>query len=197
MKRFLVPLVCLSALALLFGSCILDPKKEPPPDNGGGGTFKPLKDKDDVLYNFELAYNNRDINEYTKLTDEDASVYIFVFSPEDFASGKTAQSWERAQDLEITGKIFLRGGKTKNLSMNFDYVEGDLTWEEATPPAGHEEESWYQKTVSYDLSLEMTNGQIYFAVDSQALFIIRYGFNTIAADTVWQVVQYRDLGPKQ
>lgn len=197
MKRFLVPLVCLSALALLFGSCILDPKEKKDDDPPVTKEYKSLKEKDDVLFNFELAYNSRDLNEYIKLTDEDESVFIFVFAKEDFESGKTPQQWPRAKEVEVTGRMFQRGGSDpiQSINMNFSYAAGDIAWEDATPAEGHEQENWYQKFVTYDLTVETTGGQTYYAIDSQALFIIRYGFNSVAADTVWQVVQYYDLGP--
>lgn len=195
MKRFLVPFVCLSALALLFGSCILDPKEKKDDDRPPTQAFKSLKEKDHTLFNFELAYNNRDFNEYKKLTDEDESVFIFTFRQAD----ETEVQWGRAKELEVTGRMFLRGGADpiQTMSMDFSYVEGDITWEEYTPPAGHEQENWYQKYVTYDLTVVTTGGQTYYAIDSQALFIIRYSFNSVVNDSVWQVVQYFDRGAVQ
>lgn len=200
MKRFLILLVVLLASLALSGSCVLDPKEEGGGGGGGGGDdWADLKAKDDVLHNFELAYNNRDINQYKKLTDEDETVFIFVFSREDFNSGKTPDQWERAKEVEVTGRMFQRGGSDpiQSMNMNFSYAEGDIAWEEATPPEGHEQEKWYQKIVTYDFTVETTSGQTYYAVDSQALFIVRYNFNSVAEDSVWQVVQYYDLGPAE
>ncbi|MBI4720351.1 MAG: hypothetical protein HY770_03835 [Chitinivibrionia bacterium] len=204
MKRFLVPLVFLSALAMLFGSCILDPEKKPPvvpPDE----TYKSLKEKDHVLYNFQMAYNNRNIDRYRHILDQDTQTFIFVFSPEDYNADppKTPQDWGLVKELEVTGKMFKQGGTDPitSISLTLTYAAGDIGWEETTPPAGHETERWYQKMVSYDLTVKTISGNTFFAIDLPSLYVIRYSHNSELssepADSVWQIVQWYDLGSAQ
>ncbi len=62
-----------------------------------------LKEKDDVLYNLELAYNNRNIDHYVRLLVQE---FIFIFSPEDFVSGKTPQFLNRNEDITAMRNLF-------------------------------------------------------------------------------------------
>jgi hypothetical protein len=76
------------ALALIipaFNSCIFDAKKAEKEDNTGPPpAFRDLTERDDVFFNLQLAYNQRNIDEYNKMLDDK---FIFNFSAADVSSG--------------------------------------------------------------------------------------------------------------
>jgi hypothetical protein len=197
-KRFPNPLILLAVLLILLGSCSDDSKDRI--IDGEEDAYQDLKDKDDVLVNFELAYNNRNIDAYRQILDEDLEAFVFVFDPADLAAGKTPDQWGYQRELEVTGRMFTRGGSdpVSSIGLSLTYPEGDAAWVEAAPPSGYESEHWFEKAVLYNLTVKTTSGTTYYAVDHSALFVIRYRYNshisTSPADSVWQVVQYYDLG---
>jgi len=104
--------VVLAAVGLLAGSCILDPKKAPPKKGGPiGQEYRSLKEKDDVLINLQLAYNDRNISQYDKLLDDD---FIFIFSQTDWQAGKTPRQWDRTSEIRATTNMFSRNPTGKD-----------------------------------------------------------------------------------
>jgi len=198
MKRFFVPSILTVFVIFLASSCILDPKKELSDGGKKGGTYKSLLEKDDVLHNLELCYNERNFTQYDKLLDDG---FIFLFTQEDYSSGKTPDQWDRLQDITATQHLFDRNysGKedpVRTISLTLTYTPGDLSWVETTPPQGqgYDNETWFQKTANYDLTITTTTDVTYFALESQALFQIRRAFVASANDTLWRIVRWSDLG---
>jgi len=64
--------------------------------------YKDLQNKHDVLFNLELAYNERNVDEYEKLLDVD---FAFVFSQVDYQGGYTPQHWGDASEKDANRKI--------------------------------------------------------------------------------------------
>jgi hypothetical protein len=80
-------------------SCILDPKetkKEQKP--GPTRNYQDLTERDHVLNNLELCYNEQNINEYARLLDDPN--FTYYFSETDFADGKTPELWDRTEDFK-------------------------------------------------------------------------------------------------
>jgi hypothetical protein len=196
MKRFLVPSALVFAALLLFSSCILDPKKEPPGNNGGNtGTYKSLKEKDDVLENLELLYNQRNETQYARLLDEN---FTFFFSPTDFAEGKTPPQWGRIKELSTAHNMFNPSyvgpeNPITRINLVLSYTAGDQQWSATSPDSGYGGETWYEKTANYDLIVTTTSRTIN-ALDMQALFVIRRCFVPLENDTLWQIIKWYDLG---
>jgi hypothetical protein len=71
-KRTILWLIVLVAAAGLTTSCLLDPEKtKEEPEDKTPVVFKDLTEKDDVLHNLELSYNERRFDKYEELLDAD------------------------------------------------------------------------------------------------------------------------------
>jgi hypothetical protein len=81
-KRTILWLIVLVAAAGLTTSCLLDPEKtKEEPEDKTPVVFKDLTEKDDVLHNLELSYNERRFDKYEELLDAD---FIFYFAEVDY-----------------------------------------------------------------------------------------------------------------
>jgi len=104
---------------LLFG-CGGDSAYKPPPlDDPPPG----LQHKDDILFNLELAYNERNFMQYDKLLDEN---FTFILSEAQYNAGEVdVPQWDRDVEVSKTTQIFspnLPGDKRViSLDLNLDY----------------------------------------------------------------------------
>jgi hypothetical protein len=122
--RTIISVLALALIIPAFNSCIFDAAKtEKPPLVQAA--FRSGEEKNDVVFNLEKAYEERNINEYDKLLDED---FIFHFSPADIRDDKvTVSQWDRAAELGATTNLFDRtysppqGEPVDNISVQFDY----------------------------------------------------------------------------
>ena len=189
-KRSILILLSIIVIAGLTTSCIFDPKeqKEPgdPPDPV---VYKDLTEKDDVLYNLQLAYNERDFVEYQKLLDDN---FIFIFSDTDFSSGKTPEQWNRADEVRVNKKIFdpaLPGDNLViSLELSLDYAKEN--WTELPEKPDHPDESWYTKTVVYYLVVKTADKWEHRATGLKAKFTIRWAQTEEGEH--WRTVLWRD-----
>jgi len=201
MKRILsVALVAVSFVALsALNSCILDPKKTPDkPDGGGGGnqTFKSLEVRDDVFNNLELAYNTRQINEYDRLLDDN---FTFFFSPNDVSEGTVQFSqWDRAAEIGATRNMFDPTFSPPNrdpissIDLSITFPEGDGAWQviPGTADNGHPNEDWYEKTMTYLLTVKAGDTTFTSGTPLDASIVVRQ----VEADgkQIFRIVQWRD-----
>jgi len=173
--------VCLAAV-----SC--DGDKITPPDETVSAEFKNLENKDDVLFNLELAYNERDTKEVEKLLGEN---FTFVFSREDHTSGYTPQHWGEAGEIDANRKILdpnLSGDKrVTSIDLSFDYPEDN--WTEETSNLDHPGESWYTQTIGYSFTVKTASDWEYRASAMQALFKIRWD----EPSGRWRVAEWSDI----
>jgi hypothetical protein len=188
-KRSILILLSVVLVAGLTTSCILDPKEEKNVDPPEPVVFKDLLERDDVLFNLGLAYNERAMVEYNRLLDDN---FVFIFSEADFNSGTTAEQWERAAEVESNTKILSQSNPDPNrvisIDLVLDYVEG-LWTEEASPPE-FGDESWFGKTVTYRLVVKTADSWEYRAIDLKARYTIRWA-ETDNGD-YWRIVRWRD-----
>jgi hypothetical protein len=168
-------------------SCGDDEVTQPPPPRI---EFKNLRNQDDILFNLELAYNERNPLQYIKLLDDD---FIFVFSVADFNSGKVKfEQWDR--DAEVTcARLILdpnlaADNRIVTIDLKLDYTKGD--WEEEPANENHPGESWYTKTAQYDLTMKTADQWEYNARGLQAEFTIRWGETEDGEH--WRIVVWRD-----
>jgi hypothetical protein len=150
--------------------------------------YEDLNSKDDVLYNLEFAYNQRDFPQFANLLD---AGFVFVFSDEDFMTGEVPfQQWDREHETDATQRLFDPGlpGDTRVLSINLrlDFPVGYWTEIPAHPVYPHE--SWYTKSVDYDLVTKTADGWEYRALNMRADFSVRWD----EASGRWQIVLWRD-----
>jgi hypothetical protein len=181
---------CLLVAGLLIAGCKDDPRYRPTGPVDEAPQFENLQDKDDVLYNLALAYNKRNTAEFEKLLDEN---FVFVFSQDDFNHGIVdVQQWGREAELEASRNIF-----DPNFPADYRVVNIDLTlnypedsWVQLPPDEDHPDESWYTKTVDYNLIIKTHDGWEHRAIGLQAQFTIRWG--ETEGGEHWQIVLWGD-----
>ena len=187
-SRIVLGLVGFVAVAgLLVIGCDEDPAYKPTPP-GQTSNYKNLQSKDDVLFNLDLAYNERNFEEFAKLLDDD---FIFVLSTADYNSGQVdVPQWDRTRELSANEQILdpnLDGGKRViSIYLSLDYTGGD--WTPEPPDTVHPEETWYVKVVDYDLVTKTADDWEHRALDLKALFKIREDESTGR----WRIVEWRD-----
>lgn len=189
-KRSILILLSLILFAGLTTSCILDPKEEKTGDDPPAPVvFKDLKAKDDILHNLELAYNERAFEEYDKLLDD---AFVFIFSPEDFSSGATPQQWDRNAEVGANSRLLDPqlddDQRVISIDLSLDYPKDN--WTEEPENTNHPGESWYRKTVDYDLIVKTLDSWEHRALRLQAEFTIRWAGTQ--EDGHWRIVLWRD-----
>ena len=192
MKTFVLVLAALGLL--LATACGDDPTGPPPPVENPPQN---LTQRSHVLDNIEYAYNTRRLGVYDDLLNAD---FVFYFSSDDVGAG-TPESWNRAEDLEATERLFLSNQQTENppadpvcRSMRLDLVfdEAAITWVEVQPPA-FPTETWYAVTVFYTATFEIEPNTTYITQNgAKAEFTVR----NAGTDQYphWELVEFRDLG---
>lgn len=196
MRKLLHSAVLLSLLVFGVTSCILDPKNEPDPPGGGGGgggQFEDLSERDHVLINLEEAYNTKNYNEYARLVDDDFS---FFFSKTDIDSGFVKQtSWGKASELNATKNMFSRFAPPgrqpiDDINLTLTYTPGEDVWtRDPGEPGNHEGEDWYERTVSYNMSIR-AGEDTFISNNITASFVVRNA--STEGDTIWRIIAWRD-----
>jgi len=152
-------------------------------------SFKDLKVKDDVLYNLELSYNERRIDEYDKLLDGN---FVMIFSAADVFHGLTPEQWSRATEINVTSQMFDPIHPDENLRVtsidcSLDYAADG--WIEEPANQDHPGESWWRKAFGYDLILKWDLvGWERRALDGHGEVTIRWDPNL----EHWRIVLWRD-----
>lgn len=188
-KRTTFWIIALVVVAGLTTSCILDPKDTPEEKDQPIVTFKSLQERDDVLFNLELAYNERRILEYDKLLDD---AFIFYFDDADYSTNKTPVQWDRTTEVNANANMFDQNyqGDLRAITIDLELTYPAGEWTEEPENEVHPGESWYRKIVDYDLVIVTEGGMEYRALKLQAQFTIRWD------DTkkLWQLRMWHDLG---
>jgi hypothetical protein len=179
----------------LFGSCIFDAEKAVVDDGGGGVEYRPLDKRDNVLHNLELAYNQRNFEEYQKLFDN-SGVFLFFFSPTDVSQGFVQNSsWDIGRELEATARLFDRTPSSGDLlaskiTLELTYTkdtEGQDNWQPFEPPA-YPGETWYQKSVEYRLDVKVDDNTY---TQNEAIFAM-FTVRQKPGASIWQIVEWKD-----
>ena len=155
--------------------------------------FLPLDERDNLLANLELAYGQRNFEQFRRLLDP--SEFIFYFSPTDVFEGNVTNSqWDIAQELASTQKLFDLNPPpgqpyANSIALDMAWASGDDDWQPVIP-ATHPDEVWYEKAVEYFLEVKV--GTITYTQNRAivALFTMRY--TEASGDSVWQIVRWRD-----
>jgi hypothetical protein len=190
LKRPILLFIVVAVAAGLMTSCILDPQKKKDEEPPVPKEFKSLKEKDDVLWNLELAYNLPDIEEFRKLLDDE---FIFFFSEADYGTGDIPISWERPDEILTTTNLFnknLPGPlRATNIDLRLTYTKGE--WTEI--PQG-DEDSWYSMEVVYNITVQTVSGVDYKGNNLKAQFIIREAIPENETEKIWRIIRWRDIG---
>ena len=148
--------------------------------------------RDNVLFNLEAAYNERNLTEYNRLLDDD---FTFFFSPADVSDGKVSvNQWDRASEINATTNMFNvnftppNGSPISSIDLSLVYPEGDNVWNMASPDQNHPGETWYQKSVDYFLTIVAGETTYTSGNPIKAQFTVRRDPDL----DIWRIVQWRD-----
>lgn len=188
-------LVVAAVVTPLLGSCIFNAEEKPPDTGQPPPAYKALDVKDNLLDNLELAYNQRNIEEYKKLLDPTPGVFLFHFSPTDVSEGRVSSSqWGWDEEIGSATNMFSRRPPppqpaADDIKLELNFAGGDQDWLPRTPPS-HPSEVWYDKPVEY--TLRVTVGPTVYTQNKavQALFTVRW--TEINGDSVYQIVTWKD-----
>ncbi|MEJ2722967.1 MAG: hypothetical protein P8181_17800, partial [bacterium] len=189
-RRLAGPIAVLALLVCVSCSDDSDDGVRPKPS-----PYKDLTKKEHVLFNLELAYNNRNLAEFEKLVDED---FVFWFSASDIIDGRVSLRWWDA-DCELLAARHLFDPEytepgidpVSKIKLRLTYAEGEDEWNAVAPDDTllFPGETWYEKTFRYDLIV--TSGPIdYTGLAIEASIRVR----PVQKDgkTIWRIVSWRD-----
>jgi hypothetical protein len=196
--KTIAAVVMAGVIAFGLNSCILDPKedpgqKDPPPQYKCLETTCP---RDNVLFNLQECYNNRNISRYDELLDAD---FLFYFSAADVQNGTVkAEYWSRGAEINANKNMFDPNYSNPNqdpvqdIDLTLTYPEGDDQWTQITPEdqVKYPGETWYQKTVTYNLTVQLPGNFQLVGLNKQAAFVLRAA--TKGDKQYWQIVVWRD-----
>ena len=152
--------------------------------------------RDNVLFNLEAAYNQRNLNAYQKVLDD---AFVFHFSAADVANGNVSVSqWDRAQEINATTNIFDKnfnppsGSPISSIDLSLTYPNGEDVWNLVNPDGNHPGETWYEKTVDYFLPVVAGDFTYTSGNPIKASYIVRWGKDPTSGDEFWRIVAWRD-----
>ena len=152
--------------------------------------------RDNVLNNLQFAYNDRNISRYDELLDQD---FIFYFSEYDFQNGLvTVEYWSRAAEINANKNIFDPNYSNptqepvQDIDISLAYLSGDDEWTPIPAPdqVRFPGETWYTKTVTYNLTVTLPGDFQYICHNKQADFTLRAA--TKDSKQSWKIVVWRD-----
>ena len=194
-NTWLLPVLVMLVAAPMFSCNHDDPFVDPPPKSG----YKPLNGpRDNVLFNLQKIYNERDIDRYDELLDDN---FVFYFSGYDVEGGLVVNPiWSRASDFCATKNMFDPNfskpdvGPVGNIQLALSYPTGDDKWTPITPPENHVTyagETWYEKVVTYCLTVTAGDQQ-FIGCDLNASIVVRKATVEGFPNTIWRIVVWRD-----
>ncbi len=163
------------------------PHPSPPP------TFKSLATRSDVLFNTQLAYNQRNIAQYEKLLDDN---FTFFATPGDVKGG-LPDHWERADEVLYNSRLFDKDypGPYRCRKIDIDLAfETGVTWTATAAPPAFPGETWYTTTVYYNFDIDVEPDKQYGAPANSRLEITVRNAGTADAPQ-WRLVEMHDLNP--
>ena len=152
--------------------------------------------RDNVLKNLQSAYNDRNISRYDELLDDD---FVFYFSDEDVLNGTVnSEYWSRAAEINANKNMFDPNYSNPNqepvqdIDLALVYTGGDDQWTQITPEdqVKYPGETWYTKTVTYNIVIKMPGDFQYVGLNKQADFTLRAA--TKDSKQYWTIVIWRD-----
>ncbi len=193
--RRVIPFIVLLSILPIW-SCS-DDNVLPPGPTTYGPSYKKLSadgPRDNVLFNLQSAYNDRNISRYDELLDDD---FVFYFSADDVLNG-TPEYWSRSYEINANKNMFDPNYSNpvqypvQDLDLKLTYPEGDDQWTPIEPEdqMTYPGETWYQKTVTYSIVVQLTGDFQYVGLNIQAAFVLRAA--TTDSKQYWRIVVWRD-----
>jgi hypothetical protein len=176
-------------------SCIFDPEKAEKPQQTCTDceVFKPLTLRDNVLINLQLAYVQRNLEEYQKLLD---NAFVFHFSAADFSSGAVeVEQWFIESELASARNMFNpdfqgAGAPISRISLTLNYPKGEDAWGAQPAPPEYPDEIWYEKTVDYVMTVEAGETTFTSGGPISASYLLRP--MDVDGVTFYRIVAWRD-----
>ena len=196
MRRSIVAIAVLAIIIPALNSCIFDAQKsEVPPIKKNDGVYRSLEQRDDVLHNLELAYNQRKIGPYEELLDQD---FVFHFSPADISNNNVSVSnWDRPAELAATANMFDRNYSPPNrdpissIDLDIQFADSADNWNPVQPdPVKYPGETWYVQNVDYFLQVKAGQWTYTSGNTIKASFTVRPV--DVNGKTIWRIVIWRD-----
>jgi len=193
MKRIAM-LALAGFVAFGLNSCILDPKEDKPGDPPPV-PYKDLTQRDDVLFNLQKAYNERNLDRYDELLDAD---FVFFFSNTDYPETVPYDQWGRAAELGANRNMFDPTFSrpplepVSDIDLQLTYAPGEDKWVEVTPPdpVKYPDEVWYEKIVTYSINIKAGSTD-FVGNNIQASFTVRLATGEDSRE-YWRIVIWRD-----
>jgi hypothetical protein len=149
--------------------CILSPDKNPGCQNCQDTTgFKPLTDKENVIFNLMLCYKKADINRYDDLLHEQYTWHNQL----DPVNPNLEEQWTRAQDFNATSHMFDAARSAySDPNLNLLKLELDIkdaSWSlypDSIPGYPHPCDDCWQTTREYYITAKTEGGDTYIGND--------------------------------
>jgi len=176
----------------MFGACFLNPEEVTVDDPGPSGPtqkYEPLTERNSVLNNLELAYKERNINEYDRVLDEN---FTFFFADGDVSNGNTPEQWSREAEVGATRNMFDENfpGTNPIVRIELDLQFKNAVWVEITPDEAPTE-TWFTATVPYTFTIDALPDQTWITQGvPTAQYTVRPQGTT---PETYKLVQWRDL----
>ena len=186
-----IMMVC--CLAVLATSCSDD---ETTPTNVQTSKYQNLTQRDHVLENLERAYNDRNINEYDKVLDDN---FLFFFSLDDVndPDNPAPSQWDRLTDTASARNMFnpnWDGGNGRDpivsITLTLQYLPDSWTPVIPEDQVRYPGETWYGKQVGYTLFVQTAGETDYLSEDITAQFTVRSA--EVGGRVIWRIVSWRD-----
>ncbi len=185
--RGLILLAGLLCLAI-FLSCDDDIPTAPPPIKI---VYPNLEEKDEIFEYLSLAYNHRNYSRYEKLLDDN---FNFRFGDDDYNSGRTDRDWNRTAELTsasrlLGGYVHPAYGAVAQIKLSIQ-PQGQIWTEIPKSDLPYTGETWYQKSIIYQLTATTNTGIELRGFNINAFFIIRQ--SEVDGKNIWRIVQWND-----
>lgn len=191
-KCIVLALVVLLAASLV--SCFDDEEDRVIPAKSPYKSLAADQPRDNALFNLQYSCNERNIEHYEELLDEGL---MFYFGVEDVWNGYP-ESWDRMAEVTAATNLFDPNYSNpiqepaQDIDLSLVYAEGDDQWTLIEPEdqVTYPGETWYQKIVTYNLTVQLPGNFQYIGLNKQAAFVLRTA--TAVSGQVWRVVVWRD-----
>ncbi len=161
---------------------IEETQKRPP-------SYKSLAEKDDVLFNLQLLYPQFDLQEYNKVLDDQ---FIFFFSDDDIGNGIPFTEFFKDDEIRTLRNMGDDSRPDRVLSIELTLSYSEEEWTPITPEdQKYAGETWYQKTVVYNMTVQAEPNMTYISTDIKAQFTIREG-EDLDGSKIWRIIRWRD-----
>ncbi len=184
----------LCAFALAVAGCWNPFAPDPtPPDPTPPFEYKPRTSCENVLWNIESAYEDRNIDEYLDCLAED---FTFHLNPDDWQDPQSGLPpyWGKHEEESIHRNMFDEGSDVEGITLTLTFIQS--SYDPGEDPQDPMDDRWeYQEGV--DLRVRVVGDITYMATADQ-LFILRIDPDETGpgGETLYEIIEWHDLEPQ-